>query len=181
MLFAVTLCVALGFVAFQAQGQPPARGQAPGPSADPYANNPDAGKTKFPWQRRPARTAAPKTTPLPGGVNPGSIDPSTWKYGPQFRPPTGRQDLESGQGEADGGRQGDRRHACSARPIRSRTARWPMPATTSSGPRCSTTIATGRRPRACGGPARTRKPSRVCASPTPTSVRFSARPTPALS
>ena len=45
MLFAVALCAALGMVTFYAQA--PAAGQKPA-SADPYANNPDAGKQKFP-------------------------------------------------------------------------------------------------------------------------------------
>ena len=79
MLFAVALCAALGMVTFYAQA--PAAGQKPA-SADPYANNPEAGKRNSRSPLRPARTAARRTKPLPGSVNTGAIDPSTWKYGP---------------------------------------------------------------------------------------------------
>ena len=48
MLFAVALCAALGMVTFYAQA--PAGGQKP-VSADPYANNPDAGKVEVPAGR----------------------------------------------------------------------------------------------------------------------------------
>ena len=87
ILFAVTLCAALGLASFHAQGQAPARGQAP--SADPYANNADPGKTKFPLAAPAGKDSGAKDKPLPGGVNTGAIDPATWKYGPQFRPPAG--------------------------------------------------------------------------------------------
>ena len=89
MIFAVTLCAALALVSFHAQGQAPARGQAPAPSADPYANSADPGKTKFPLAAAAGKDSGAKDTPLPGGVNTGAIDPATWKYGPQFRPPAG--------------------------------------------------------------------------------------------
>ena len=45
--------------------------------------------------------------------------------------------LQHGQAEARGGQTGRRRH-CSARPIPICTARWPTPASTSPGSRCST-------------------------------------------
>ena len=41
LFYTVALSAALGAVAAQAQNAPPA-------SADPYINNPDAGKMKFP-------------------------------------------------------------------------------------------------------------------------------------
>jgi hypothetical protein len=50
--FPLVALAALGYVQFQATGQtPPA-------SADPYANNPDAGNCNFRSRRRPARTPA---------------------------------------------------------------------------------------------------------------------------
>jgi hypothetical protein len=48
--------VAFGFGPSHALGQQPA--QPPRPNADPYANNPDAGKLTFPLPLPPARTAA---------------------------------------------------------------------------------------------------------------------------
>lgn len=88
LLFAVALSAAPGIVIFQVQGQnPPARGQAPAPSADPYASNPDAGKQRFPLAAPAGKDSGAINTPLPGAVNQGPVDPATWKYGPQFRPP----------------------------------------------------------------------------------------------
>ena len=76
MLFAVALCTALGMVTFYAQ----AGGQKPA-TADPYANNPEAGKQNFPLAAPAGKDSGAKEKPLPGAVNTGSIDPSTWKYG----------------------------------------------------------------------------------------------------
>ena len=53
----IALLVAFGLAAFYAPGQQSA--QPPRPNADPYANNPDAGKLTFPLPLPPARTAAP--------------------------------------------------------------------------------------------------------------------------
>ena len=85
MFFAVALCAALGMVTFYAQA--PA-GQKPA-TADPYANNPDAGKQKFPLAAPAGKDSGAKTTAPAGAVNTGSIDPSTWKYGPNNKPPAG--------------------------------------------------------------------------------------------
>src|ERR1700674_5023905 len=71
------LCAALG-LAFQAQGQ------TPRPTADPYANNPDAGKMQFPLAAPAGKDSGASTKALPGGVNQGLIDESTWKYGPAY-------------------------------------------------------------------------------------------------
>ena len=106
MLFAVALCAALGMVTFYAQA--PA-GQKPA-TADPYANNPDAGKQKFPLAAPAGKDSGAKEKPLTGAVNTGSIDPATWKYGPNNKPRCGLEALESGQGQAAAGWQGDRRH-----------------------------------------------------------------------
>ena len=85
MLFAVALCAALGMVTFYAQA--PA-GQKPA-TADPYANNPEAGKQKFPLAAPAGKDSGAKEKPLTGAVNTGSIDPATWKYGTAFNPPQG--------------------------------------------------------------------------------------------
>ena len=96
MLFAVALCAALGMVTFYAQA--PA-GQKPA-TADPYANNADAGKQKFPLAAPAGTNSGAKEKPLPGAVNTGSIDPATWKYGPNNRRAGGLEALESGQGRS---------------------------------------------------------------------------------
>ena len=78
----VALAAALGFLQWQAQGQ-----QAPRPSADPYANNPDAGRQKFPLAAPAGKDSGAITKALPGGVNQGMIDPATWKYGHAYDGP----------------------------------------------------------------------------------------------
>ena len=83
MFFAVAACAALGLVTFQAQGQ-----QKPA-TADPYANNPEAGKSKFPLAAPAGKDSGAREKALPGAVNTGSIDPATWKYGPNTAAPAG--------------------------------------------------------------------------------------------
>ena len=70
----MALCAALGMVSFYGQGQAPAGGQkpAPAPSADPYANNPEAGKSKFPLAAPAGKDSGAKEKPLPGAVNTGA-------------------------------------------------------------------------------------------------------------
>jgi len=75
------LTTALGLVIFQAQGQ------TPPPSADPYANNPDAGKTQFPLAAPAGKDSGAITKAPPGAVNQGILDPAKWKYGPAFDAP----------------------------------------------------------------------------------------------
>ncbi|MSO30126.1 MAG: hypothetical protein EXQ48_04170 [Acidobacteria bacterium] len=94
LFFAVAIAAALGIVTFHAQtpqtpAQPPASGQKSAPSADPYANNPDAGKLQFPLAAPAGKDSGAKQTPLPKAVNQGPFNPSTWKYGPAFNPPAG--------------------------------------------------------------------------------------------
>lgn len=84
----VALSTVLGIFALQAQAQAPAAGQRP-PSADPYANNPDAGKQEFPLAAPAGKDSGAINTPLPGSVNQGPFDPATWKYGSRFDPPAG--------------------------------------------------------------------------------------------
>jgi 2-keto-3-deoxy-L-rhamnonate aldolase RhmA len=82
----LALATMLSLVPFQATGQVPARPTQPA-SADPYANNPDAGKLQFPLAAPAGKDSGAITTALPGGVNQGMIDPATWKYGSDFGPP----------------------------------------------------------------------------------------------
>jgi 2-keto-3-deoxy-L-rhamnonate aldolase RhmA len=85
LLVLAVLCAALGLDAQQPQPQQ----QKPQPSADPYANNPDAGKSKFPLAAGAGIDSKAKDTPLPGAVNTGPFNPANWKYGPAFAPPPG--------------------------------------------------------------------------------------------
>jgi 2-keto-3-deoxy-L-rhamnonate aldolase RhmA len=88
LTFAVALSAALAIVTFQAQGQnAPARGQGPAPTADPYANNPDAGKQQFPLAAPAGKDSGAKQTPPAGSANSGPFDVAGWKYGPQFKAP----------------------------------------------------------------------------------------------
>jgi len=64
-----------------------ALGQTPPPTADPYANNPDAGKLKFPLAAPAGKDSGAIKTSLPGAANTGAFDAAKWKYGPNFNPP----------------------------------------------------------------------------------------------
>src|ERR1700678_2957206 len=68
----------LGLVIFQAQAQ------TPPPNADPYANNPDAGKMQFPLAAPAGKDSGAVSTAPPGAVNRGPLDPAKWKYGPAY-------------------------------------------------------------------------------------------------
>ena len=90
-LFApLVLCAAIGFGLFPVEGQQPGdskQGKS-GPTADPYANNPDAGIMKFPLAAPAGTDSGAITKALPGGINQGVIDEKTWKYGHVFDAPT---------------------------------------------------------------------------------------------
>ena len=86
LLLILALSATVGVVLFRAQGQ---QAQPPKPSADPYANNPDAGKLKFPLAAPAGKDSGALKTPLPGAANVGPFDADTWKYGPAFNPPPG--------------------------------------------------------------------------------------------
>jgi 2-keto-3-deoxy-L-rhamnonate aldolase RhmA len=72
---------ALGFTMLQAHAQ------TPSPSADPYANNPDAGKMQFPLAAPAGKDSGAVSTAPPGAVNQGPLDPAKWKYGPAYNAP----------------------------------------------------------------------------------------------
>jgi 2-keto-3-deoxy-L-rhamnonate aldolase RhmA len=88
LLFAVTAVTALGIATFSAQGQAPARQGGPA-TADPYANNPDAGKTQFPLAAPAGKDSNAKQTPPAGAQNTGPFNSDAWKYGSAFAPPAG--------------------------------------------------------------------------------------------
>jgi 2-keto-3-deoxy-L-rhamnonate aldolase RhmA len=85
MFIALAAAAALGIASFNAQTP----GQTPPPSADPYANNPDAGKLQFPLAAPAGKDSGAKQTPPPGAQNVGPFNPASWKYGTAFNPPPG--------------------------------------------------------------------------------------------
>jgi len=89
LLLTVALFAALVLVTFNAQGQTPPPAQAPRATADPYANNPDAGKLRFPLAAPAGKDSGAIKTALPGAANVGPFDAAAWKYGPNFNPPAG--------------------------------------------------------------------------------------------
>ena len=88
-LFAIAISAAV-MVALQAQAtqpqQPPPK---PAPTADPYANNPNAGSSTFPLAAAAGRDSGARNTAPADAVNKGAFDPATWKYGPAFDAPAG--------------------------------------------------------------------------------------------
>src|SRR5260370_990869 len=79
---AAALTAWLGCVILQAQGQ------TPRPNADPYANNPDAGKTQFPLAAPAGKDSGAITNAPAGAVNQGILDLAKWKDRPTLaRPP----------------------------------------------------------------------------------------------
>jgi hypothetical protein len=87
LFLAVAVGAALGIVTLAARAQSQET-QKPA-TADPYANNPDAGKTQFPLAAPAGTDSNSRAVAPPGAVNQGPFDPATWKYGPAFNPPPG--------------------------------------------------------------------------------------------
>ena len=73
-----------GVFTLNAQNPParpaPATPQSPAPNADPYANNPNAGATRFPLAAAAGKDSGAKATAPAGAANEGAFDPTTWKY-----------------------------------------------------------------------------------------------------
>jgi 2-keto-3-deoxy-L-rhamnonate aldolase RhmA len=86
-LVVFVLSAALGLVTVLACDARPNQATQATPTADPYANNPNAGTTKFPLAAQAGQDSGAITKPLPGGINQGPIDEKTWKYGHTFDAP----------------------------------------------------------------------------------------------
>ena len=69
--------------------QPPGPRPPATPTADPYASNPEAGKTQFPLAAPAGKDSGAKQTAPAGAANQGAFDPATWKYGTSFNAPAG--------------------------------------------------------------------------------------------
>jgi 2-keto-3-deoxy-L-rhamnonate aldolase RhmA len=87
LLLNVVLSAALGLVTVSAWGQTPPPAQTTRPTADPYANNADAGKLRFPLAAPAGKDSGAIKTELPGAANTGAFDAAKWKYGPNFNAP----------------------------------------------------------------------------------------------
>jgi 2-keto-3-deoxy-L-rhamnonate aldolase RhmA len=72
----------------QAQQAPPAT-PAPKVSADPYANNADAGKLQFPLAAAAGKDSGAIRVAPQGANNQGEFNSGAWKYGPAFDAPAG--------------------------------------------------------------------------------------------
>ena len=86
----LVLSAALGLGVYLVQGQQPGnsrQGRQATPTADPYANNPDAGTQKFPLAAPAGKDSGAITTAPTGATNQGIIDERTWKYGHAFDAP----------------------------------------------------------------------------------------------
>ena len=72
-----------------AQRGQPAQGAQPAqnPTADPYANNANAGATTFPLAAAAGSDSKAATSAPSGAVNQGAFAPNTWKYGTAFDAP----------------------------------------------------------------------------------------------
>ena len=93
MLLSSMVCAAFIAAVLAADAQnpqpPPPPRPAPAPAADPYANNPNAGATKFPLAAPAGRDSGARQAPPAGAVNQGAFDPASWKYGAAFNAPSG--------------------------------------------------------------------------------------------
>ncbi len=87
--FATVMAIVALAITTAAQNPPP-QPAAPRPAtADPYANNPDAGKTQFPLAAPAGTDSGAKRTAPAGAANQGAFDPTTWQYGTTFNAPAG--------------------------------------------------------------------------------------------
>jgi 2-keto-3-deoxy-L-rhamnonate aldolase RhmA len=85
LVFATVVGLAIGAFAIRAQNAPAPQA----PTADPYANNPNAGASQFPLAAPAGKDSGALQTAPPGAVNQGPFNPGTWKYGPAFDAPAG--------------------------------------------------------------------------------------------
>ncbi|HUQ89241.1 MAG TPA: aldolase/citrate lyase family protein [Vicinamibacterales bacterium] len=86
----ILLTAAVFAVTAQAQNPAPQAPARPQPvNADPYANNPDAGKTQFPLAAPAGKDSGAKQGAPAGATNQGVFDPAKWKYGTAFDAPSG--------------------------------------------------------------------------------------------
>jgi 2-keto-3-deoxy-L-rhamnonate aldolase RhmA len=86
------LAISAAVLALTLDAQTPQQPPPPKPTpaaADPYANNPNAGASKFPLAAPAGRDSGAKQNAPADAINKGAFDPATWKYGPAFDAPAG--------------------------------------------------------------------------------------------
>ncbi len=83
-LVTAALSAAMGIVAIPSFAQNAPQAAPPKASADPYANNADPGKLKFPLAAPAGKDSGAIQTAPPGAVNTGPFNAAAWKYGPNF-------------------------------------------------------------------------------------------------
>jgi 2-keto-3-deoxy-L-rhamnonate aldolase RhmA len=88
----------LGMAASQVLAQQPAApaaappaGARPAATADPYANNADAGKLRFPLAAPAGQDSGAFKTAPEGAANTGAFDEKKWKYGPNTAAPADKR------------------------------------------------------------------------------------------
>ncbi len=84
-----TMPLGIALAAQNPPPQPPAPARPATPAADPYANNPEAGKTQFPLAAPAGKDSGAKQTGPAGAANQGAFDPASWRYGTTFNAPPG--------------------------------------------------------------------------------------------
>jgi 2-keto-3-deoxy-L-rhamnonate aldolase RhmA len=92
LLFPLVFCATVGIalLAGQTPSEPAPQTPRPQPAtADPYANNPDAGAARFPLAAPAGKDSNARNVAPRDAVNQGPFDSATWKYGPAFAPPPG--------------------------------------------------------------------------------------------
>ena len=80
----VAVSAGVSIATFQLLAQQPPPAQAPKASADPYANNADAGKLQFPLAAPAGKDSGAIRTAPAGANNQGPFDANAWKYGTAF-------------------------------------------------------------------------------------------------
>src|SRR5215213_2558404 len=92
VLFGIAITTVALVISTTAKNAPPQQPAAPRnttPTADPYANNPNAGATTLPLAAPAGRDSGATQTAPAGAMNQGAFNPATWKYGTTFNAPAG--------------------------------------------------------------------------------------------
>ena len=140
-----------------------------------------AQQAQFPLAAPAGKDSDARQVAPPGAVNQGPFDRLDVEIRHRVHAARRRENLEPGEDQADAGRQARRRHRRGVVGTQALIARWRMPATISSGPKCSMRALVGQKYGARGKPVRMPKRFPACASRTPTSARSSMRSTAARS
>ena len=134
LLFSAALVAAVGFGTYGLEVGA-AFGQA-------NEDNVASAQSKYPLAAKAGEDSHAMTRRPPGAVNQGPFDMTNGNIGHAWDAPPGSKIWNPVKIKMLQGGKVDRWHAIHRQPIRRSIAPWPMPATTSSGPRCSTSRGT---------------------------------------